>query len=378
MEMPIRVAHIIGKWFGGGVESVVMNYYRHIDRNKIQFDFICDDDSTDIPYDEIRSLGGEIILVPPYQRVISYQKELIKVFGNKKYKIVHSHINTLSIYPLRAAKKAGIPIRIAHSHSTSNRKEWEKNLLKNILRPFSRVYATNYMCCSELAGRWLFGNKIYDAGEVDLLNNAIDVNKFIYNQGVRNNKRKELNINGDILVVGHVGRFVTQKNHKFLIDIFNELHKQNSNSVLLLIGQGPLKLEIQEKVNSLNLKDSVKFIGQRSDVNELYQAFDVFLFPSLYEGLGMAVIEAQYAKVPCFCSTHIPNNANISTYCYFSSLNNSAKKWADNILDTVNLDRRNASDYRLTNFDYDIKNNAYYLERMYMTYLNKFLNLFNV
>ena len=263
-QEPIRIAQIIGKWLGGGVESVVMNYYRHVDRTKIQFDFICDEDSTNIPYDEIKKLGGKIILVPPYQKVFEYQKDLIKIFKDNNYKIVHSHLNTLSVFPLRAAKKAGVPVRIAHSHSTTNKKEWKKNLLKQILRPFSKVYATDYMCCSELAGRWLFGNKEYDKGNVYLLNNAIDLDKFKYDEQLRNKKRKELNIKDDTLVIGHVGRFVEQKNHRFLIDIFNEVHKQKENSILLLVGQGPLMEEMKEKVKTLGIKDSVKFLGQRN------------------------------------------------------------------------------------------------------------------
>jgi len=146
----IRVAQVIGKWVGGGVEAVVMNYYRHIDHSKVQFDFICDEDSTDIPYEEIEKLGGKVIIVPPYQKIFKYQRALKKVLEEGNYKIIHSHINTLSVFPLRIAKKIGIPVRIAHSHSTTNKKEWKKNLLKQTLRPFSKVYATNYFCCSEI------------------------------------------------------------------------------------------------------------------------------------------------------------------------------------------------------------------------------------
>ena len=153
-QEPIRIAQIIGKWVGGGVEAVVMNYYRQIDKNKIQFDFICDADSTNIPYEEIESFGGKIILIPPYQKVLAYHKELKKVLKKGNYKIVHSHINTLSVFSLFAAKCAGVPIRIAHSHSTTNPKEKKRNLMKQVLRPFSKIFATHYMCCSELAGRW--------------------------------------------------------------------------------------------------------------------------------------------------------------------------------------------------------------------------------
>ena len=280
MAEPIRIAQIIGKWVGGGVEAVVMNYYRNIDKSKIQFDFICDDDSTNIPYEEIESLGGRVILIPPYQKVISYQKSLRKILKENNYKIVHSHINTLSVFPLYAAKKVGIPIRIAHSHSTTNKREWKKNLLKQLLRPFSKKYATNYFCCSELAGRWLFGNKEYDKGNVYLLNNAIDIDKFKYNEKIRKEVRTELGIKDDTLVIGHIGRFVEQKNHSFLIDIFNQLHTINDKYHLLLIGQGEEMDGIKSKVSNLSLENNVTFLGVRDDVANLMQAMDIFLFPS--------------------------------------------------------------------------------------------------
>ena len=245
-KQPLIVAHIIGKWVGGGVESVVMNYFRHIDKSKIQFHFICDNDSTSIPYEEIEKLGGKVILIPPYQKIFKYHKELKKVLKAGNYKIVHSHINALSVFSLWAAKCAGVPVRIAHSHSTSNKKEWKKTLIKNLLKPFSKVFATDYFACSELAGRWLFGKKVFNAGKVTIINNAIDLDKFKYNEKIRKSKRKELGINDDTLVIGHIGRFVKQKNHDFLIDIFNEVYKKNNKAILLLIGQGPLKEAIEQ------------------------------------------------------------------------------------------------------------------------------------
>ena len=332
-DSPIRIAQIIGKWLGGGVESVVMNYYRHIDRSKIQFDFICDEDSTNIPYDEINSLGGKVILIPPYQKVIKYHNELKKVLKDGDYKIVHSHINTLSVFSLWAAKSAGVPVRIAHSHSTTNKKEKKKNLLKKVLRPFSKVFATDYMSCSELAGRWLFGNKEYDNGNVYLLNNAIDLDKFKYDEEKKEKKRKELNIEDNTLVIGHVGRFVKQKNHRFLIDIFNEIYKQNNNSVLLLAGQGPLMEEIEIKVKDLGLEKNVKFLGQRKDINELYQAFDVFCLPSLYEGLPVVGVEAQATGLLCVLSDDMTKETKILDTTEFLSLSKSAEEWADTIIE---------------------------------------------
>lgn len=331
-DKPIIIAQIMGKWIGGGVEAVVMNYYRHIDRTKIQFDFICDEDSTNIPYDEIEKLGGRVIIVPPYQHILAYLKKLKQIFKENKYKIVHSHINALSVFPLYAAKCAGVPVRIAHSHSTSNKKEWKKTLMKNMLRPFSKVFATDYMCCSELAGRWLFGNKTYDDGKVYLLNNAIDVEKFAYNEDVRKAKRKELEIADDTFVIGHIGRFVAQKNHTVLIDIFNEVHKEKENSVLLLVGQGPLENELKKKINRLGLSDSVKFLGQRDDVSELYQAFDVFLLPSLYEGLPVVGVEAQATGLLCIFSDDMTKETKLLDATEFLSLNQSVEEWANDII----------------------------------------------
>ena len=366
-EEPIRVAHIIGKWLGGGVEAVVMNYYRHIDRTKIQFDFLCDEDSTNIPYEEIEQLGGRVILIPPYQKVFKYQKELIRIFKENNYKIVHSHINTLSVFPLRAAKKAGVKVRIAHSHSTTNKKEWKKNLLKQVLRPFSKVYATDYMCCSELAGRWLFGDKAYDSKKVYLLNNAIDLDKFKYNESLRKKKRKELGISDDTLVIGHIGRFKAQKNHTFLIDIFNELHKKNPNSLLLLVGQGPLKEEIENKVKELQLNDSVRFLGQRNDVNELYQAFDVFCLPSLYEGLPVVGVEAQASGLLCIFSDDMTKETKVLDTTEFLSLNQSVEMWGKHILKSFEVYTRKTNQTEIKNNGFDIRNEAKKLSDYYIT-----------
>lgn len=366
---PIRIAQIIGKWVGGGVESVVMNYYRNIDREKIQFDFICDNDSTNIPYEEIEQLGGKVILIPPYQKVFKYQKELRKVLKEGNYKIVHSHINTLSVFPLYAAKKVGIPVRIAHSHSTTNKKEWKKNILKQVLRPFSKVFATHYFACTEHAGRWLFGNKEYDNGNVYLLNNAIDLNKFKYNEKKRKEKRKELSISDDTLVIGHIGRFMKQKNHEFLIEVFNEIHRQNKNSVLLLAGQGPLVDEMKQKVEELKMLNSVVFLGQRDDAAELYQAFDVFMLPSLYEGLGIVLIEAQCAGIPSFASTEVPEIAKVSNILDFIDLNTSKEMWADIILQSIKDYERKDYLKDCQKCGYDIKIEVKKLENKYKEFI---------
>ena len=362
-KKPIIVAQIMGKWVGGGVESVIMNYYRHLDHSKVQFDFICDEDSTRIPYDEIKKLGGRVFLVPKYQNLPKYLKALEKLFKENQYRIVHSNINTLSVFPLYAAKKAGVPIRISHSHSTSNPKEWKRNLIKNILRPFSKRYATDYFACSELAGRYLFGNKAFDQGEVKIIHNAIDVEKFKFDEVARKKLRKEFEIKDSTIVIGHVGRFVQQKNHTFLVDVFKEFHGKNPDSKLLLVGSGPLEDEIKKKVDRLGLKDSVLFLGQRDDINKLYSVMDIFCLPSLYEGLPVVGVEAQAAGLPTIFSNRISEEVIISSYAKNVSIQDTGF-----YIEKINKAIRSIKKQRpyATVFEYmDINNEASTLEKIY-------------
>lgn len=363
---PIIVAQIIGKWVGGGVEAVVMNYYRNIDRTKIQFHFICDNDSTDIPYDEIQQLGGKVILIPPYQKIFKYISELKKILAQGKYKIVHSHINALSCFSLFAAKKANIPVRIAHSHSTTNKKEWKKNILKQILKPLSKRYATDYFACTEHAGRWLFGDKTFKENKIYILNNAIELDKFKYRDEIRNKKRKELQIENDKFVIGHIGRFVTQKNHNFIIDVFKQLCNKNNNVILLLVGQGPDYEKIKAKVSEFQLEEKVFFLGQRNDVAELYQAMDLFLFPSLYEGLGMVAIEAQTSNLPCICSTEVPSIVKINNDLKFIDLKDNISVWVREIENVINKEKiRNNNYKKIKQKGYDIRTEAKKLREKY-------------
>lgn len=323
----MRIAHIVGKMMNGGVEAVVMNYYRHIDRNKVQFDFIVDEDSKYIPREEIESLGGRIYIVPPYQKLNKYIPALIKVFKENKYIIVHSHINTLSVFPLYAAKKAGVPIRIAHSHSTAAPGEWKKNILKYCLRPFAKVYATHYVACSKYAGEWLFGKKVIEHGKVTIFNNAIDLDKFKYDENIRNQVRKELGLDGKF-VIGHVGRFCYQKNQGFLIEVLKALNNQKPDAVLMLVGDGPDKEKIEGRVSQLELTGQVLFLGNRNDVNRLYQAMDLFILPSRYEGLPVVSIEAQANGLTCILSDKITKEARITDSVVFLSLEVGYKEWA--------------------------------------------------
>ena len=352
-----------------------MNYYRNIDKDKIRFHFLCDEDSTNIPYEEIEKMGGKVIIIPPYQRLFEYQKELYRIFKENNYKIVHSHISTLSVFPLRIAKKAGVPIRIAHSHSTSNKKEWKRNLIKNILRPFSKLYANQFFACSELSGRWLFGEKAFKNDKIKIINNAIDLEKFKFNKEKRNEIRKKLKIDENIILIGHIGRFVTQKNHEFLIDVFNEIIKkrkqENFDSKLILIGQGNLKENIIEKIKYLGLQDYVIFTGQTTNVSDYYNAMDIFVLPSLYEGLPVVGIEAQANGLLCEFSTDMTKETKVLNTTKFISLKETAKKWAEIILeDYKNFKRKNSFD-EMTKKNFNIKEEAKKLEKYYINLNNR-------
>ena len=230
------------------------------------------------------------------------------------------------------------------------------------------MFATDYMCCSELAGRWLFGNKEYDKGNVYLLNNAIDLDKFKYDEKIRSEKRKKLNISDDTLVIGHVGRFVEQKNHRFLIDIFNEIHKQNSNSILLLAGQGPLMEEIKSKVESLGLEKFVIFLGQRNDIDELYQAFDVFCLPSLYEGLPVVGVEAQATGLLCIFSDDMTKETKVLDTTEFLSLKQSAEEWANDIVKKQSKYKRKDVKNIIADNNFDIIFESKKLENKYCAF----------
>lgn len=327
MAEPIRVAQVMGKMLGGGVEAVVMNYYRHVDRAMVQFDFLVDADSTLVPREEIESLGGRIFVIPPYQRQLAYQRELEALFREQRWPIVHSHVNALSVFPLRAAKRAGVPVRIAHSHSTANPDERAKTAVKDVLRTQANRYPTERFACGEYAGEWLFGR----GADFTVMPNAIDLGKFAFSSEKRAALRTELGIDGNTFVVLHMGRFVEQKNHRFLLDIFAELLGQRPGSVLLLAGDGPLRPEIERRASELGIADHVRFLGQCPDADALYCAADAFCLPSLYEGLPVVAVEAQASGLPLLMSTDVSDEAAITSRARRLTLGVGAGAWAEEL-----------------------------------------------
>lgn len=335
---PIRILHIVGIMNMGGLENFLMNVYRNIDRNKIQFDFLVTREEKGIFDEEIKGLGGRIYNIPKMEIVgyNKYSKLLYKFFKNhREYKIVHCHRDALCAIYLKQAKKAGINIRIAHSHSTNiveykKFKSWIKIPVKNFFKRFINKYATDFFACSKEAGIWLFGKKISN-DKLVIIKNGIYLRKYMYSRDISDNIRKNLGLEKDIFLIGHVGRFDLPKNHRFLVEIIKKLDEKIENYKVCLVGDGILKKEIKDLVDKYGLKDKFLFLGIRNDVNELMMAFDLFLFPSLFEGLGIVLIEAQATGLKCLISDNIPKDVDMNLGLVEFLNINSVKKWIDTI-----------------------------------------------
>lgn len=328
---PIRVLQILGIVAGGGVEAVIMNYYKHIDKTKVQFDFIVHNDSKVDITEIVECMGGRVYKVTPYYKnPLAFIIDIYNVVKKNKYIIVHSNMNTLSAFSLFAAWLAGSPIRILHNHSTSSPGKTKRNILKYFLRPFARLFANRYLACSRLAAEWMYGKQQVKNETVKIVNNAIDLGLYSFNHEKRTQIRQELGIETKF-IVGHVGRFMFQKNHEFLIDVFAKIYEKHKDAYLLLIGDGPLKYQIEEKVTLLALKDSVKFLGLRNDVQDIYNAMDIFLLPSHYEGLPVVGVEAQANGLPLLVSTNVTKEASITNVIQYLDLDDGVAFWANEI-----------------------------------------------
>lgn len=359
----IRILHVLGALDRGGAETMVMNLYRKINRENVQFDFVIHTTKKCAYTDEIIRLGGQIYTVPRFKgtNIFNYIKAWKSFFeAHPEYHIVHGHMrSTASIY-LGIAKQHGLYI-IAHSHNTSSGNGISA-LVKDTLQFTLRYIADYYFACSEEAGEWLFGKRVVKSANFKVLANAIEVRKFQYNPRVREEVREQLGLNGK-MVLGHVGRFHPQKNHNFLIQVFEEVHKIRPDSLLLLVGEGELKESVEKKVQQLSLSDSVIFLGERDDVHELLQAMDVFLFPSVYEGLGIVAIEAEAAGLKVICSQNIPKAVNIAREVYFLPLDLSL--WKKEILLSDVYERKSNAEL-IVKAGYDIETTSVWLERFYV------------
>lgn len=352
MSEPIRVLHILQRMEAAGVQTLLMNLYRKIDREKVQFDFLVHYTTPQFFDEEVEALGGKIyrFSVREDYNFPKYYRDLNKFFKeHKEYKIVHGHMHTLGGIYLHVAKKNGIPVRIAHSHTNATQRD-AKRFVKIIMNHLYAVDANVLFACSSAAGKYMFGSK-----QFEVINNAIITDSFVFNHKTRENKRRELNVENRF-VVGNVGRFEIQKNQRFTVEVFEQLNKVCPDSVLLLIGTGSMQDDIKALAAEKGLQDSVMFLGNRRDVAELYQAMDVFLMPSLFEGLGIVGVEAQAAGTPVVCTDTLPDEINVSPLVYRLSLEKPADEWVETVLTAAKNPQRhqNMKQYIIdANYDMD-------------------------
>ncbi len=354
----LRVLHVVTHMNRGGLETMIMNYYRNLDRDQVQFDFLVHRQYRAAYDDEIEALGGIIYRLPtlnPFDR--KYRKKLSDFFETHHYNIIHVHQDCMSSVILKEAKKHGVPVRIAHSHN-SNQDKNIKYIIKLFYKRFIPKYATDLFACGKEAGDWMF-----NGARFRIINNAIDAKKFVYDPVLRKEMRGRLNITDNVLLIGHVGRFSQTKNHSFLIDILDHLSKE-TNARLLLIGDGELRKMIEEKVESRHLSDKVVFAGIQTDIASYMQAMDVFVFPSIYEGLPVTLIEAQAAGLPCVVSKTVPMECKKTDLVSFVSLDTPITKWTESIMQASTLSRKNTYADIVSN-GFDIEENARWLENFY-------------
>lgn len=366
---PIRILQVVTWMNRGGLETMLMNYYRQINREQIQFDFMVHREA-EAHYDqEIVSLGGRIYRMPPIKpgNYRNYFQKLSHFFKEHSYPVVHSHMNENSAFVLRAAKQANVPCRIAHSHLSDLKLDF-KLPFRLYARWMMKEQPNQYFACSKKAGEWLFGSKFSNSGKIKTLNNAVNAREFSFNQRQREEVRQELGANNR-LVIGHVGRFNEQKNHDFLIDIFQHIQAVKSDTLLVLVGDGHLKSAVEQKVKKLGLSLSVRFLGVRSDISRLMQAMDLFVFPSLFEGLPVVLVEAQAAGLRCVVSDSITSEVDITKRIDFVSLKQSASTWSDRIL--MQSHKRKDTAQLLRHHGYDIATTSQWLSHFYMNQIKE-------
>lgn len=363
----IRILHVVGKMHYGGMETLIMNIYRNIDRQKVQFDFLVHYEEAGEYDEEIRNLGGKIYIMPKTspKNYFKYKKALHKFFlEHQEYKIIHGHLQSTAFLYHKIAKQTGDRLCITHSHANGY-----SNNLKERVSYYTALLAQKvtdvFFGCSMSACEAFFPKAIKKDKKMTVIKNGIDTDKYIFNETVRRNIRENLRVQ-DKLVFAHTGRLTEAKNHTFLLEIFSKIVEKRPESVLLLIGDGPLKEQLKVKVNQLSLNDKVLFLGSRGDVNQLLQGVDLFIMPSLFEGLGIALIEAQAAGIKCFASDTVPKDAKVTDLLEYISLNKSAEYWAEKILEVTVYERQNKKDDIISS-GFDISETAKMLTEFYLT-----------
>lgn len=360
----IRVLQVMGGLNRGGAETMVMNFYKVMDRNEIQFDFITHDQEKMDYKEEIEKMGGKVYVFPKFKgyNIVTYRntwKSFLK--NHPEYRILHSHLRSYASIYFPIAKKYGLKT-IIHSHSTSNGNGF-KSIVKYLLQKPLAKQADYLFACSKEAGEWLYGSDRINDDNYYLVKNSIDVNKYRYNKKIRDNYRKELNLDNK-LVLGHVGRLSKPKNHIFLLKVFKKILEKNSNVILLIIGDGDLKEEINNKIKELDLEDKVYMLGSREDVEYILQAIDIFLFPSFWEGLPVSVIEAQASGLPCILSNTITDEVKLLDNLEYLPIDKGEDLWADTLLNMDKTRIKNGSEI-VSSKGFDIVKTSKWLLKFY-------------
>ncbi|GEL13707.1 cps2J protein [Lapidilactobacillus concavus DSM 17758] len=334
MTKPIRVLHVIGKMDRAGAETMIMSLYRRIDRNKIQFDFMVHSRDKGDFDDEIKSLGGKIYYMQKFNMVnfFSYHhawKSFLKV--HPEYHVIHGHIGSSAFIYLSIAKSLGRKT-IVHSHNSFSDGFNVHDHVISLLNYHNKDFVDEILAASIQAGKDRFGKNVVKRDNFHVFNNAIDSSGFLYSVDKRNEIRRLLGISPDSFVMGNVGRLVEAKNQKRLISIFHQVTKRDPDSQLLILGKGPLKNDLLSLTQEYQIDSQVHFVGVTDDVADYLSAMDVFVFPSLHEGLGISLIEAQCAGLPCIASDAVPVEAMVSSLLVFESLKKADSQWVDTII----------------------------------------------
>ena len=355
-----KVLCLIGSMNTGGAETFLMKVYRAIDTTKYQMDFCVNVKEKGYYDDEIESRGGRIYRIPSKsENIKEFKKSLTDIIQKEKYEYVFRITsNCAGFMDLKIAKKAGAKVCSGRSSNSSDGNSIKAKIVHRLGRWLYGKYVDVKFAPSVLAAEYTFGKKAYRKGQVELLHNGVDLNVFKFDEEDRKAIREEFNISDEKVLVGHVGRFMTQKNHSFLIEIFSEIKKQNTNAVLMLVGgNGDLEGQVRAKIAQLGLDGSVIFTGVRSDIPKIFSAMDVFVFPSLYEGMPNTVIEAQATGLPCVIADTITREADITGLVQYLPLKDTSEKWASVALSAISKERKNTKSDFINN-KYDIESVA--------------------
>lgn len=359
---PIRVLQMTASLYRGGSQNMIVNLYKAIDRNEVQFDFILDHPELNDLQETVESLGAKVYTMPAFKGTNIFEiKKAWKDFfiQHPEYKIIHSHSRSYASIYLRIAKQYGLKT-IIHSHNTSNG-SGIKAKIKNLMQYDLRNTADYFIGCSLDSGKWLFGDDIVNSDRFYILNNAIDANKFRYSKDTRDEYRKKLGLENSKVYI-QVGEFNEQKNHKFTIELFRELIIKQPEAKLMLVGDGEYFEEIQNTIKEHKLSDHVMFLGRRNDVNNLLMASDCYLMPSNFEGLSVATIEAQASGIKCLLSDRCSKDVDITSSCEFLPLD--INTWLQKC---INLDYVREDTYeKIVNMGYDVNSTAKWLEKFYL------------